>query len=55
MKNLDWQHIALIALALAGGIACVWRPAVAQYVGPLVSVLVPLALGKAPPGGSDGS
>jgi len=49
--KLDWQHITLIALALAGGIACVLKPAVAQYVGPLVGALVPLALGKTPPGG----
>ena len=51
--KLDWQHIALVALAIVGGIACVLKPAVAQYVGPLVSVLVPLALGKMPPGGPD--
>lgn len=49
----DWQHIALIALALIGGIACAVRPEVAHYIGPLVSVLVPMALQKTPPGGPD--
>lgn len=50
MKSLDWQHITLLALALVGGIACAYRPDVARYIGPLVSVLVPLALNKQPPG-----
>lgn len=53
MKMIDWQHIVLLALALAGGIACAVKPASAQYIGPVLAVIVPLALQKAPVGGSD--
>lgn len=45
----DWQHLALVALAIAGAAVCAWRPAAAQYVGPLVAALVPAALAKVPP------
>ena len=50
MTKLDWQHLALLALALVGGIACAYRPETARYIGPLVGALVPLALQKMPPG-----
>lgn len=53
MKQLDWQHIAILALALVGGIACAVRPEVAHYIGPVLSLIVPLALQKPPVGGSD--
>lgn len=51
MIKLDWQHVALIALGLAGAALCVWRPSAAQYVAPVLSSGMMAALFKAPPGG----
>ena len=50
MIKFDWQHIALLALALAGAALCAWRPDAARYAGPILAALVPAALAKLPPG-----
>jgi hypothetical protein len=50
--KFDWQHVALMALGLAGAALCVWRPAAAQYVAPVLSSGMMAALFKTPPGGS---
>ena len=47
--KFDWQHIALLALALAGAALCAWRPDAARYAGPILAALVPAALAKLPP------
>ena len=47
--KFDWQHIALLALALAGAALCAWRPEAARYAGPILAALVPAALAKLPP------
>ena len=53
-RSFDWQHVAIVALALLGGAACVLLPDLAKYFGPVLSGVVPLALAKTPPGrGSD--
>ena len=49
MIKFDWQHIALLALALAGAALCAWRPDAARYAGPILAALVPAALAKLPP------
>ena len=51
--KLDWQHIVLLALAIVGGIACAVRPAAAEYIGPILAVIVPVALQTRPVGGRD--
>lgn len=48
--KFDWQHIALLALALAGAALCAWRPEAARYAGPVLAALIPAALAKFPPG-----
>lgn len=48
--KFDWQHIALLALALAGAALCAWRPEAARYAGPILAALIPAALAKLPPG-----
>lgn len=50
INKLDWQHIALLALALAGAALCAWRPDAARYAGPVLAALIPAALAKFPPG-----
>ena len=47
--KLDWQHIALLALALAGAALCAWRPEAARWAGPILAALIPAALAKLPP------
>jgi hypothetical protein len=47
--KFDWQHIALLALALAGAALCAWRPEAARYAGPILAALIPAALAKLPP------
>ena len=47
--KFDWQHIALLALALAGAALCAWRPDAARYAGPILAALIPAALAKLPP------
>jgi hypothetical protein len=49
MIRADWQHLALVALAMVGAVVLVWKPEAAPYVGPLVSALVPAALAKGSP------
>ena len=49
MIKFDWQHIALLALALAGAALCAWRPDAARYAGPILAALIPAALAKLPP------
>ena len=49
MIKFDWQHIALLALALAGAALCAWRPEAARYAGPILAALIPAALAKFPP------
>lgn len=42
MKPLfvDWQHIALLVVALAAAAVQIWRPQLSTYTGPLLAVLV---------------
>jgi hypothetical protein len=47
--KFDWQHIALLALALAGAALCAWRPEAARWAGPILAALIPAALAKLPP------
>ena len=47
--KLDWQHVALLALALAGAGVCLFRPEFSKYVTPILSAVVPLALAKSSP------
>jgi hypothetical protein len=47
--EVDWQHIILAALAIAGGFLCAFKPETARIIGPLVSAIVPLALAKKSP------
>ena len=47
--KVDWQHIILAAIAVAGGFLCAFKPETAQIIGPLVSAIVPLALAKKSP------
>lgn len=47
--EVDWQHIILAAIAVAGGFLCAFKPETAQIIGPLVSAIVPLALAKKSP------
>jgi len=48
--KFDWQHIALLALALAGAALCAWRPDATRWAGPILAALIPAALAKLPPG-----
>jgi len=48
--KFDWQHIALLALALAGAALCAWRPEATRWAGPVLAALIPAALAKFPPG-----
>jgi len=48
--RFDWQHIALLALALAGAALCAWRPDATRWAGPILAALIPAALAKLPPG-----
>lgn len=47
--ELDWQHIILASIAIAGGFLCAFKPEIAHIIGPLVSAIVPLALTKNSP------
>jgi len=48
--KFDWQHVALLALALAGAALCAWRPDATRWAGPILAALIPAALAKLPPG-----
>lgn len=47
--EMDWQHIVLTALAIAGGFLCAFKPEMAHIIGPIVSAIIPLALAKNSP------
>ena len=47
--SLDWQHVAIAVAAVAGGAVCAAYPPAAQFIGPALSAVVPLALAKRSP------
>lgn len=47
--KLDWQHVALGVVALAGAAVCFMIPDLAKFAGPVISALVPLAIAKNSP------
>jgi hypothetical protein len=47
--KIDWQHVVIFGLALAGGVVCALDPRIAQFVGPVLSGVIPFAIAKKSP------
>lgn len=47
--KLDWQHVVILALAIAGAVVVAVLPKAAPYAMPVEALLVSLALGKQSP------
>lgn len=49
MQKIDWQHIALLALAFGAAAIGAWKPALAMYTGGFQSALVGMGILKYSP------